>query len=349
MENLFAQRLYNARKMAGYSMDQLAAGSGLSKNAISRYEKGVMKPDSSNLIKLAKALNVKIDYFFRSSAVELHNVEFRKKAKLNKGQIESIKYRVLDHVERYLELENILAINTKFTNPVKEIFVTNFNDSEQAAELVRDKWNLGQNPIPSVVEMLEDNNIKVVEVDEHLEFDGLSSMIDDKIPVIVVNKNFPVERKRFTLLHELGHLLMSLSEDITDKDKEKMCHRFAGALLVPQKFFVFEFGARRQKILLDELIAIQKEWGISIPAIMQRAKDLGIIASDHLKQFYIKCNMKAGLKELVNKSRYYSKEESYRFFQLLYKGIAQELVSLSKASALSNKPLNKLKTSLNYI
>lgn len=349
MEKLFAQRLYNARKMAGFSMDQLATNSGLSKNAISRYEKGVMKPDSSNLIKLAKALNVKIDYFFRSSAVELHNVEFRKKAKLNKGQVESIKYRVLDHVERYLELENILAINTSFSNPLKKHVVNTFADAETAAELLRDKWNLGYNPIPLVIEMLEDNHIKVVEVDEAMEFDGLSSMIDNKIPVIVVNKNFPIERKRFTLLHELGHLLMNLPKDISEKDKEKVCHRFAGAFLIPQRLFVSEFGARRKKILLEELSSIQQEWGLSIPAIMQRAKDLGILSADQLKQFYIKCNMNAGFKERVNESRYYSREESFRFFQLLYKGIAQELVSLSKASALSNKPLDKLKKSLSYI
>ena len=85
-------------------------------------------------------------------------------------------------------------------------------DIETATQLIRTDWRLGQNSIPSVVEMLEDNHIKVVEVDEPLEFDGLSSMIDNNIPVIVVNKNFPVERKRFTLLHELGHLLMNLPD-----------------------------------------------------------------------------------------------------------------------------------------
>jgi Zn-dependent peptidase ImmA (M78 family) len=60
--------------------------------------------------------------------------------------------------------------------------------------------------------MLEDNFIKVVEVDKPLDFDGLSAFVDNKIPVIAVNKNFPIERKRFTLLHELGHLLLSFSK-----------------------------------------------------------------------------------------------------------------------------------------
>ncbi|MFB6343221.1 helix-turn-helix domain-containing protein [Saccharicrinis sp. FJH62] len=349
MDNIFSKRLYNARKMAGFSMDQLASASGLSKNAISRYENGIMKPDSSNLIKLAKALNVKIDYFFRNSAVELHHVEFRKKSKLLKSQVESIKFRVLDQVERYLELENILAINTQFVNPIEGIQIRNSGDIEAVADKVRHEWNIGQNPVPSVIEMLEDNHIKVVEVDEADDFDGLSSMIDGKIPVIVVNKNFIVERKRFTLLHELGHLLMKLPEDISVKEKEKMCHRFAGAFLVPLKRFISELGSKRTKILVDELIPMQMEWGISIKAIMQRASDLGVITSSYLKQFYIRLNLTPSLKNKIDESRYSFVEKSYRFTQLLYKGIAQELVSLSKASVLSNKPLNELKTSLNYI
>ena len=103
MNTVFAQRIATARKMAGLSMDQLATLSGLSKNAISRYEKGVMRPDSSNLIKLSKALNVKVDYLFRKPTVELEALEFRKKARLGLKSIDSIKYRVMDRLERYLE------------------------------------------------------------------------------------------------------------------------------------------------------------------------------------------------------------------------------------------------------
>lgn len=349
MKTQFAQRIVNARKMAGFSMDELASLSGLSKNSISRYEKGVMQPDSSNLIKLAKALNVKVDYFFRKSGVELQEVAFRKKAKLGSKSIDSIKYRVIDRVERYLELEDILAINNQFVNPLEGFQITDEQAIENATQLIRTKWRIGQNSISSVVEMLEDNQIKVVEVDEPLEFDGLSSMIDNKIPVIVVNKNFPVERKRFTLLHELGHLLMNLPDDYSDKEREKLCHRFAGSFLIPQNKFIAELGNKRGRFLTEELIAIQKEWGMSIAAIMQRAKDLAIINQDRLKQFYITCNMYPGLKDSVEASRYGMLEESFRFNQLLYKGIAQELVSLSKASALSNHSLNELKTTLSYI
>jgi Zn-dependent peptidase ImmA (M78 family) len=349
MKTQFSQRLFNARTMAGFSMQELADKVGVSKESISRYEKGIMQPDSSKLIQLSKALEIKVDYFFRTSTVELDRVEFRKKSKLGTKKISEIKYRVIDRLEKYLELESILTINNDFTNPIAGFTIQSDSDIELAAEKVRECWKVGQNPIPIVVEMLEDNNVKVVEVDEPIDFDGLSTLIDNRIPVIVVNKNFPVERKRFTLLHELGHLLLEIPESISDKDKEKICHRFASAFLFPQKQFIYELGSKRGRFLLEELGSIQKEWGISISAIMQRAKDLEIIQPARLTKFYIDCNKNQYLKNSVNESRYNSVEESLRFNQLLYKGIAQELVSFSKASALSDQSVNELKTTLSFI
>lgn len=349
METTFAQRIATARKMAGLSMDELASLSGLSKNAISRYENGVMKPDSSNLIKLSKALNVKVDYLFRKPTVELQEVAFRKKAKLGSKAIDSIKHRVIDRLERYLELENLLSVDNRFINPITDIKIYDFQDIEIAADRLRHVWNLGLNPIASVIEMLEDNFIKVVEVVEPMEFDGLSTIVDNKIPVIVVNQNFPIERKRFTLLHELGHLLLSLNPNFNDKEIENACNRFAGAILIPRNKMISELGYSRKMIYLQELAEIQKEWGISIQAIMYRAKDLDIIPKAKMISFFIKIKQFPDLKKQVDESRYSSAETSYRFNQLLYKGLAQEFISFSKASVLSNQSVNALKTNLSFI
>ncbi|MEI6143435.1 MAG: XRE family transcriptional regulator [Mariniphaga sp.] len=349
MNTVFAQRIATARKMAGLSMDQLSSLSGLSKNAISRYEKGVMKPDSSNLIKLSKALNVKVDYLLRKPTVELEAVEFRKKARLGIKSIDSIKYRVMDRLERYLELEDILSVNNEFINPISSFQIDDNLDVEKAASKLRETWNLGLNPISSVIEMLEDNFIKVVEVDEPLEFDGLSAFVGKKVPVIVVNQNFPVERKRFTLLHELGHLLLTLNGIFTDKEIENLCNSFAGAILIPEAKLISELGQSRKQFYLQELADLQKEWGISIQAIMYRAKNLGIISQAKLTDFYFKLRQNSDFKKQVDESRYRLDESSFRFNQLLYKGLAQELISISKASVLSAQSENTLKASLCYI
>jgi Zn-dependent peptidase ImmA (M78 family) len=140
-----------------------------------------------------------------------------------------------------------------------------------------------------------------------------------------------------------------LDGNFTDKEVETACNRFAGAILIPQSKMNSELGCSRTTIYLQELAEIQKEWGISIQAIMYRAKDLEIISQNKMIQFFISIKQKPDLKKQVDESRYVSAETSYRFNQLLYKGLAQELISFSKASALSNKSVNELKNNLSFI
>ena len=84
MKEIFSKRLKSARVLASLSQDQLVEKmeNVVSKNAISKYEKGEMMADSTVLLALSKALNVKPDYFFRPFTVEIEKVEFRKKQKI---------------------------------------------------------------------------------------------------------------------------------------------------------------------------------------------------------------------------------------------------------------------------
>ena len=71
MENIVAYRIRNARKLKGLSLQDIADELGVSKQMISKYEKGISIPNSSNLIMLAKLFDLKIDYFFNSFRIEL--------------------------------------------------------------------------------------------------------------------------------------------------------------------------------------------------------------------------------------------------------------------------------------
>ena len=219
----FAERLKSARKMKGWSLQELADNIAMtiSKQALNKYEQNLMKPTGEVLIALARALDVKPDYFLKESSIVLAPVEFRKKAKLSTRDEDSIKEKVKDFLERYLEVEQLLNIRTKFSNPIKKIAIAEVGDVEAAAIKLIENWNLGFDAIPNVIEMLEDNGIRVIEIDAPEEFDGLSTYVGD-IPAIVISKNYSVERKRFTALHELGHLVLSIAED-ADKEKNMQC------------------------------------------------------------------------------------------------------------------------------
>ena len=93
---IFGQRLKNARIMRGYSMDDLCAriGNAVSKMAVSKYESGCMVPNSTIVIKLANALEMPIDYFFRPFQFEISDIQFRKKSRLPVKQEKTIKETV---------------------------------------------------------------------------------------------------------------------------------------------------------------------------------------------------------------------------------------------------------------
>ncbi|PCH66964.1 MAG: DNA-binding protein [Bacteroidales bacterium] len=345
MKEIFSKRLKSARKMLGLSMDKLVERMDgiVSKNAISKYENAEMMPNSTVLLALCNALGVKPDYMFRPFSLELGEFEFRKKASLGVKDINRIKGEISDYIERYFELEEITAESHDFINPVSNINILNFDDVETAAAKLRKDWKLGNSSIDSVVELLEYNNIKVIEIEAPEKFDGSCTLVNNQYPVIVLNKNYSNERKRFTALHELGHLVLDIANSADNKVHESYCNRFAGALLLAQDVVYKTIGTQRHRVSTYELDEIQKKYGISIDAIMYRLKDLRVITANNHRYFCIRKNKEKSFKSYVEQSRYNTNEVSNRFNRLLAKSISEELISYSKAAAISLRTVNELK------
>lgn len=350
MEEVFSKRLKSARAMQRLSMDALCARMDniISKQSISKYETGKMMPDSTVLIALANALQVSVDYLFRPFKTDLQSVEFRKKSKLKITALDSIKEKVRDSVERYLEIESILNMDSQFKIDFSNVIVHGADDVKNLVVRLRKEWNLGEDAISYVLSLLEENEIKVIELNAPVGFDGLSGWVNQSYPVIVLNKNFPAERKRFTALHELGHLLLSFDPIIGTKEQESLCNLFASEMLLPSNQFIRLLGALRKDISLQELIDLQMQYGISIDALMYKAKELNIISEQRYKTYVIKKNTTPKFKDDANQSRF-PIETSYRFRRLIYRSIASEIISLSKASVLLNAPIQELKLSLSLV
>lgn len=326
-------RLKTARLLAGYSLRELEKrlSHRVSYNAISKYENGRMQPDAGTIILLSQVLKVKASYFFENSAIELGEIAFRKKSTLGQTEVEQIKIKIRDKVQRYLEVENLLGIDKQFNNPIKRMQVKDLTKVEELADIIRVEWGLGVNPIPNVIEMLEEHEVKVLEVEVHEKFDGMSTFVDNGIPVAVINETFTIERKRFTALHELGHLMMNLNMEST-KEQESACNRFAGAVLFPKTEVIKSFGERRQNIAMGELVAIKEEYGISIQAAMRRAFDLEVISSSTYKFFCMK--MANNLKE-EGLGRFKGEEKSSRLQKMTFRLVSEGVLSIEKAAELT--------------
>lgn len=344
---IFSRRLKNARIMKGYSMDDLSKAMNcvVSKMSISKFESGQLKPNGTTLINLSKALDQPIDYFFRSFSIVIESIEFRKKASLGKKKEESIKEQVADIVERYSTIEEICNMSVPFSTLPG--IVRTPEDAREKARKVRTMWNIGADGIVNVIALLEENGIKIVQIDAPMSFDGLSSLVNGIQPVIVLNKNFASERMRFTAMHELGHLIMNIDKSIEGKAAESICHAFANEILLPEEVFRNVVGFRRRDITYPELEYLQKQFGISCDAIMHKAKDINIVSDSGYRQFCIKKNSFPEYRSLIEKS-IYPPETTSRFEKLVYQALSRELISTSNAAALLNLSIADVNRNLNY-
>jgi Zn-dependent peptidase ImmA (M78 family)/DNA-binding XRE family transcriptional regulator len=341
--NHFAERLKNARKMRGFSLQDLSEVMNLSisKQNLSRLESGIMKPDSEMLSRLSAALKVTGDYFFRKNAINLEQIAFRKLQRLPAREKEMVKTQTMEFLERYMELESLLGLDHKMPFTPHEYKInpgSEQEDIEVATRVLREeRLKIGNDPIYNVYELLEENNIKVYPVLLPPSFSGMSTIINDQIGVIVFNdfRDIPKVRKRFTLLHELAHLFLDLSA-FDEKKSEMLCDNFAGAMLLPQQRLIDYFGGKREEVYINELKLIKEYFGISLSAIMYRAKNLDLISEHHLKYFFIRYNKYYKEKE---QEGYEGKEKSNRFIQLLLRAVAQDVISTTKAAVLNNQKL----------
>src|SRR3990167_5415867 len=145
---MLGNRIQRARKAQGFSLRELAEQVALSHAAIKKYEDNQVVPSSDILIKLAKALKIKVEYFFRPELFTLEKLQYRKHADMPEKQLEEIRAKILDQIERRIELENLFPSSPIQKFDLGERKIESYDDVEHIANEVRERWALGLDPIP---------------------------------------------------------------------------------------------------------------------------------------------------------------------------------------------------------
>lgn len=334
---MIGERLKLARRAAGLSMDALASRVGLSKMAISKYERGLDVPGSAVLLKLSHALKVKADFFFRPAGIRFEASAFRCRKSLPAKQKDALAARVQEWLERYMEAEAIVGEERRFRVPPRlNRRADSLDQVEDVALGLREAWKLGTDPIENLCEVLEDNGIKVGLIEGTEQFDAMLCHVAEGEPVMAVAKGQPGDRQRLNMAHELGHLILEIPEDM---DEEDAAYRFAGAFLVPASVVHFELGKGRQRLGLYELHLLKHKYGLSMQAWVMRARDLGLISLPTATTIFRHFRTQGWHR--VEPGDPYPSEEPQRLQRLVMRALAEELITESRAAELLGESLGE--------
>lgn len=323
-ENVFNPAMFKlAREFRGYTQKDLETKSGIKQGVLSRYEHSLRAPGEEHLSKIAEALQFPKEFFFQKGEDYPTGIIFHRKFSSlktkDKTRIESeVKMRLLSLRPLIPELD--------IDSDVPVIDLEKYsNDATKVAQAIRYYWKVPSGPIKNLIELLEDKGIVI------FRFDFGTSLLDgffvhDDIPCIAINARAPMDRQRFTIAHELGHLLM---HRINSDEAEKQANQFASEFLMPAKDIDESF--KISKIDLRYLVVLKPIWRVSMVALLRRAYDLGYITPTHFKSLNI----------LISKFGYKKKEPIA--IENEQEGLLQEIIQTYKeAMEYSDKELARI-------
>ena len=286
---MLGENIKRYRILKGISLRKFGELVGLSQTAIAKYEQNILIPDGEKLIKFAQALDCKvIDLLKDNSNKKALNLNFRKRKSLTGKRLELLKQIINDKVDNYLD---VLQLNAIDSVKIKKYKVSSLSDAEHAAIKFRKDNQINELfPLANLCDIIENLGIAIVIINNDNDlfdgFDGVSEVVNG-FPFICMSSDINYYRQRFTLAHELGHLILQIDDSL---DEEKICNEFASALLLPRKALLQECGSKRIAITDREYKIIQDEYKVSIKAIIYGLNKYGIVSDNYAKLAYINFN-----------------------------------------------------------
>lgn len=345
--NMLGQRIKQFRLAKNYSLDELVASTGgiVSKVALSKYEREIIKPSNKVLTAIAKALNVKTINLAVPPSVNVEFVAYRKGSGLSKKEQSNVESLVSSKLEDRVKIQDLLFASSKPNLPVKNFKVKSIEDVESFSVDLRYKWKLGLDPIGNLTELLENNFVHVMFIDNEKSFDGISALAYSndtqlKAAAVVSKNHIPGERQRLNLAHELGHIVLDIAQNL---DEEKVAFRFGGAFLAPKETVLKAVGSRREHFQPRELFILKKIFGISIQALLFRLRDLDIISQTSFSNWYRIINKNNWKK---NEPMPMKEETSHWFEKNVLHAFSEGLISSDEAAHLLGEDIDSQELSL---
>lgn len=265
-----------ARQRLGISQGEAAERLSVPQTTLSRYETGIAIPGDEFIARSASVYDMPISFFRQpdtvfGAPVSVHPM-WRKKHDVTVREIDRIvaelNLRAI-HLRRMLE-----AVEYTPQSNIPRLDLDDYEgDIERIAALVRAHWLLPAGPIVNLTAAVERAGIVVMHSPMGgSSVSGVTVSVPGLLPMVILNSEQPADRMRFTLAHELCHLV---AHRFPTPTMEKEANDFASALLMPKNEITIALRGRR--IDMRTLASLKPEWRVSMQAILYRAQSLGLV------------------------------------------------------------------------
>lgn len=307
-------RLRFARKRRGLTIKHLGSVIGMTPKIISDYENGKREPPDRTLSLIAKELHFPVQFFSLDDIVALDKaaVSFRSFSKMTA----SVRDSALGAGQ--IALEFAFWLDEKFKLPHIDIPDLRDYEPEAAADTLRNIWAFGERPISNMIHMLESKGVRVFSLEEKtLDMDAYSFWMND-IPFMFINTRKTVERSRFDVAHELGHLALHKHGSPLGKGVELEANRFASAFLMPRGSVIAK-APRFPSLAI--LIKFKSYWCVSTSALIKRMNELGLVTDWHYRNLIIELSGKWGRESEPNTI---TKRETSKLLPMIFKALKED-------------------------
>lgn len=279
-----------ARQTRGLSQKDLSEIIGISPSMLSNIENAIGHiPLKMSLVNnLVNSLDFNIKFFEKEGKACLPSSGyFRRHKSVSKKDMDQAVGQmniIIFMVDKYLEMIDVPDLN------IIDWDVELQGSPLVAAQNLRTLWGVQRGRIQNLSKLIEDNGIFVVECDFKTDkIDGFSIQSESNgRPLIFVNSNYTEDRKRLTVAHELGHIILHLGRyDISQyRDVEEEAFDFASEFLVPLKEFKSQLGC--EKLTIAKLGHLKQYWRTSMKSFVFKSQKYNLITNNQARYLYQK-------------------------------------------------------------
>lgn len=282
-----------ARKSRELTQSALAKATGIHQSLITRYEGAQRAASEADLAAIARCLDYPESFFCRRISGVLaptsDGIWHRSRASL---PVKTLHSAYANAGIRWLEVAT-LAEGYDLGDAVLPMLPHDeYPDPERVAATVRAAWGLPPGPVHNITRLLESRGCVIfAHPFGHRKLDAFSARIAGQPAFIHINDTLPPDRWRYTLAHELGHLVMHSDLSCVPDNAERDANRFAAAFLMPATDIRYMLN----NLSIPALASLKLEWKVAMSALVKRADDLNAILPSQAKALYMRLG-KAGYK-----------------------------------------------------